>query len=414
MAKDPIIPIPLSTKTNTLWNMAGCLFYLGCQWLTTVLVVIFSSGYANSGALAFAMSVGNMFASISLFKIRTYQVSDIEDRFSRNEYIGFRLATIAFGLVLSSLYLAVIANDSYTIAATLAFLLFKTDETFVDVLYGIEQKHGRMDYIGKSQIIRGFATIAGFSAPLINTGSLLFAIAGMTTLCFLTTLFYDLRHASRFGKIGISLAKERIIALGKACLLPTIANFCATSIVSVARQRYGIFAGDQMLGIYASIATPAVLIQAGATYLYSPLIGSLASTMFHEAGTLFKKRFIIVMLGLFAAMTTMTAALTLVGPRILEMVFGTGVADYTWTFPFALMATTSIAILLYVNDILIIARDGSTQIIANALALIISACASDALISLFGMNGVNLVIILATIPAILLGTGKLLAKRSFQ
>lgn len=414
MTKDPMIPISLSTKANTLWNMAGCLFYLGCQWLTTVLVVIFSTGYANSGALAFAMSVGNMFASVSLFKIRTYQVSDIEDRFSHNEYIGFRLATIAFSMALSSLYLAVIANDPYIVAATLAFLLFKADETFVDVLYGIDQKHGRMDYIGKSQIIRGFATIVGFSAPLVSTGNLLFAIVGMTALCFLTTLFFDLEHASRFGKLGVSLAKGRIVALGKACLLPTIANFCATSIVSVARQRYGIFAGDQMLGIYASIATPAVLIQAGATYLYSPLIGSLANTMLHEEGARFKKKFIAVMLGLFAAMTTMTAVLTSVGPSILQMVFGTGVADYTWTFPFALMATTSIAILLYVNDILIVARDGRTQMIANTLALIISACASDVLISSFGMNGVNLVIILATIPAILLGAGKLLAKRSFQ
>ena len=103
-------------------------------------------------------------------------------------------------------------KSSYNHRSDLYFLL-KTDETFVDVLYGIEQKHGRMDYIGKSQIIRGFATIAGFSAPLINTGSLLFAIAVMTTLCFLTTLFYDLRHASRFKKIGTSLARERIIAL---------------------------------------------------------------------------------------------------------------------------------------------------------------------------------------------------------
>ena len=407
-------PEPLSIKSNTLWNLIGCIFYLGCQWLTTVLVVIFSTGYENSGALAFAMSIGNMFASISLFKIRTYQVSDIENRFSSSEYIGFRFATITLSMTLSALYLALIVDDSHIVAATLAFLIFKTDETFADVLYGIDQKHGRMDYIGKSQIIRGFATIVGFSAPLVVTGNLFFAIGGMTALCFLTTLLYDLTRASRFGKLGISLTKSRVIALGKACLLPTIANFCATSIVSVARQRYGIFAGDQMLGIYASIATPAVLIQAGATYLYSPLLGSLAKTMLLEDSARFKRKFILVMLGLFATMTVATIVLTLCGPSVLKVVFGSGITDYTWTFPFALTATTSIATLLYVNDILIVARDNGTQIVANALALTITACASDALIRFFGMNGVNLTIILATIPAILLGTGKLLTKRSFH
>ena len=73
----PNVPAPLSTKKNALWNAAGCIFYLGCQWLTTVLVVVLSTDYNNSGALAFAMSVGSMFASISLYKMRTYQVSDI-------------------------------------------------------------------------------------------------------------------------------------------------------------------------------------------------------------------------------------------------------------------------------------------------------------------------------------------------
>ena len=97
------------------------------------------------------MSIGNMFASISLYKIRTYQVSDINNRFSTGNYVALRLFTIFASLVLSGIYLAIMTHNTRLIAATLVYLLFKGDETFSDALYGIEQKNGRMDYIGKSQ-----------------------------------------------------------------------------------------------------------------------------------------------------------------------------------------------------------------------------------------------------------------------
>ncbi len=224
---------PLSARENTLWNAFGCLFYLGCQWLTTVLVVLLSSGYDNSGILAYAMSIGNMFASISLYKIRTYQVSDINNRFSSGNYVALRLFTIFASLLLCSTYLAIVTNSTRMIVATLVYLLFKADETFSDVLYGIEQKNGRMDYIGRSQIIRGFASLIGFSGTLIVTDSLNLAIIGMFLLCAAVTLAYDLPHARLFGSITPQISKSQLIDLLKACFFPTIANLFATSIVSV-------------------------------------------------------------------------------------------------------------------------------------------------------------------------------------
>lgn len=394
---------PLSTVENTIWNLIGCLFYLGCQWLTTVIVVIFSSDYSNSGSLAFAMSIGNMFASLALYKIRTYQVSDISNEHTSGAYVAFRFVTIALSFIALTVYLVVIAPGDAMVLSTLAFLLFKADETFVDVLYGIDQKHGRMDYIGKSQLIRGLATLIGFSLPLALTESVPLAILGMTALCFANTLLFDARHSRRLDRITPSFNRGDVRDLAKACLMPTIANFCATSIVSVIRQKYGIVAGDELLGIYASIATPAVLIQAGATFLYSPLIGKMATALHNGGKREFQNVFVTVLLGLFATMTIGSIALSFIGHPVLVFVFGEGVATYTWIFPFVLAGTTAIAILLYINDALIILRDNATQIKINVLALILSASLSTFFISRFGMNGINLAILAAIIPASLIG-----------
>lgn len=396
-------PQPLSTAKNTLWNLTGCLFYLGCQWLTTVIVVVLSSDYSNSGFLAFAMSIGNMFASLALYKIRTYQVSDIANEHSSGEYVAFRFATIAASFALLTIYLIVIAPGDAMVVSTLAFLLFKVDETFADVLYGVDQKYGRMDYIGKSQILRGLATIIGFTVPLAITGSVTHAIFGMTLLCFVNTILYDVRHARRLDSIAPRFNKADLTKLAKACALPTIANFCATSIVSVVRQNYGILAGDELLGIYASIATPAVLIQAGTAFLYSPLIGKMASSLYSEGKLEFRKVFLKVLLSIAVIMTLGVIALSFVGKDSLIFVFGEGLEPHAWIFPYVLAGTVTIAILLYINDALIILRDNRTQIAINALALILAAMLSKPLIAAFGMNGVNLAILAAVIPAAFIG-----------
>lgn len=402
---------PLSARENTLWNAFGCLFYLGCQWLTTVLVVLLSSGYDNSGILAYAMSIGNMFASISLYKIRTYQVSDINNRFSSGNYVALRLFTIFASLVLSGIYLAIMTHNTRLIAATLVYLLFKGDETFSDALYGIEQKNGRMDYIGKSQIIRGFASLIGFSGTLVITNSLNFAIIGMFLLCAAVTLAYDLPHARLFGNITPQITKSQLIDLLKACFFPTIANLFATSIVSVARQRYGILEGETLLGIYASIATPAVLIQAATNYLYSPLIGQLASTLSNKGISAYKRAYVKVLLLILLCMGALVALLSFLGGTLLVLVYGQEIAEYTWIFPFVLISTTSIGILLYVNDSLLILRNGTIQVALNFLSIAIVVVGSTFAISTFGMNGVNLIVIAGCAPSIILGTLYILLKK---
>ena len=411
MLKPRTKPHPLSTSENALWNASGCLFYLGCQWVTTVLVVLLSKDYGNPGVLAFAMSIGNMFASIGLFKVRTYQVSDINNQFTSSNYIGFRIVTILISFVINGAYLLLISNNATVVITTFVFLFFKADETFSDVLYGIEQKSRRMDYIGKSQFLRGGATLIGFFLPMYVTGELLPAIGGMATLCVLITVLFDVPHARRFGPISSHIQKAQVASLTKACLLPTVANLCAVSIVSVARQAYGITQGEELLGIYASVATPAVLIQAGAAYLYSPLIGSLASKLINNGRKAFRQLFLKVLAMLICCMSLIIFVLSLFGGALLSFVYGPGISSYVWIFPYVLAATAAIALLLYVNDVLLILRDGVTQIVINSAALALVVLLSHFLITRLGMNGVNLVIIIACVPALLLGIAAILFRR---
>lgn len=392
---------PLSVAQNTIFNAIGCLCYLGCQWVTTVMVVRLSSSYENSGLYAFAMATGIIFASIALYKVRTFQVSDISNQFSNSSYIAFRLITILIGWFVCAVYIPIATNRQMNlITVSLLYLVFKTDESFSDVLYGIYQKNGRMDYIGISQFIRGILSLIAFSAGLALTDSLPTAIISMTTSCMLVTIVYDLPHARRFGSIKPIFDNSALLALAKICFFAMLASLLANSIVSSVRQYYGIVNGSEALGHYASVATPAVLIQVAATYLYSPLIGKLAADLKKDR-VLFLKSFIKTMGMLVLVMGICVLALSLVGSSLLTIAFGNSIQPYTYLFPYVLTATAAVGLLLYCNDVLIIQRRMKQTLFCNGIAFACAVASAIPFIALFDMNGINYSTILGCSIAIL-------------
>lgn len=362
-----------------------------------------STGYENSGALAFAMSTGIIFASIALYKIRTFQVSDLTNEYSAQNYISFRIITILCAAAFCLIYLALTTHNNTFFLVSLLYLVFKADETFSDVLYGIEQRNNRMDYIGKSQLMRGGASLIGFTLPLAVTGNLYFAIAGMAISCMAITVGYDIRHARLFGPIKPSISKKSALSLGKACFLAMVASLCANSIVSIVRQYFGLSCGSEALGIYASVATPAVLVQIAATYLYSPMIGSLAKSWQTDGKKAFAKQFYKILLIIIAIIGLLIAILSQIGAPFLNLVFGDSIAPYTYLFPFVLIATGCIGILFYINDVLIVIRKTFQMFICNLIALAVSIIGAMVLVPTFDMNGINFAIIVSAFVGSCLG-----------
>lgn len=387
---------PVSIQKNILYNTIGSLTYQGCLWLVTVLVVVLSRGYGSSGMLSYAMSVGNMFVPIATFSLRSYQVSDVQGRFSQSNYVGFRLVTICLSFAIIIPYSSLVTNDASTLAAVVLFLLFKTDESFCDVLYGVDQRAERMDYVGISQFLRGLLLVAGFSTCLVVFDSLYAALLGMTLPCLCITLFYDLPHAARYDCLKPHLTKAVAISLLHDSLPIVLSTLFLGMVVSVARQYYGNTFGMESLGRYAAVATPAVLIQAGARYLYGPTLVPLAKH-WHEdpAGTFLdylRKTVALILLGCAAFVVT----LSLLGEPLLTFVYGAGIAPYVSLFPWVLVSTAITALMWFLNDMLTICRDMRDLLVANTTSLLVSLVLLVPMESTFEMDGINYVVILAT------------------
>lgn len=390
-----------------LYNTIGSLTYQGCLWITTVLVVILSDGYSDSGILSFAMTIGNMFTAVGTYSMRTYQVSDIKGKYSQRNYVAFRLITLLIGLIVIGIYSVVVSPDSLTLIAVFAYLLFKIDESFCDVLYGVDQRGERMDYIGISQFIRGVLAVLAFSLGLYLSQNIILAILAMFPAGLIVTISYDIPHAHRIDDIRPSVKAEQAKNLLVECLPLVLEILFLGMIVSVARQYYANAYGSERLGIYAAVATPAVLIQAAARYLYAPALVPLSEKWNDSPKESFLPFFKKTLLIMLAFIVVGVAVLAWAGPILLNLVYGQKVEGYTYLFTNVLISTSALAVLYYLTDVLVICRDIKGALISAAAALAITLATMIPLEATFDMQGINYVVIIASLAGAVLSLFRL-------
>lgn len=393
---------PLSTKQNLLWNSIGCFFYLGCQWLVTVVVVIFSQGFENSGILSFVMSTGVIFSAIGLYGVRPFQVSDLKGEFKSKNYIAFRLITVCAGYAICIVYSLFVSTSISVLVCSAIYLVFKADEALSDVFYGVYQINGRMDFIGVSQILRGFLSLGAFSVFIWATQNLAIAILAMYIGCLQVTIIYDVSHVRKFSSELPSIGKADVRKLGSVCFKSMLASAFIGLIVSAVRQYYGILEGNEMLGIYGAIATPAVVVQVAANYLYTPFLSQFAKAR-AESASQFLKLFFKVLSLLLLIILLGVAVLTPLGFWGLPLLYGTELSEHLYIFPFVLLATGSIALVYYFYNVLVTIRKINNSVMIAVVGFVVSLGLSPFLISSMGMNGVNISIIAGSMSAAFLG-----------
>lgn len=380
---------PLSLKANMLWNSVGSMFYLVCQWLITVLVVRLSSGFDAAGLLSLATSVVGTFGTFANYKIGTYQLSDIHREYSFGEYLGFRCLTLCVAFLACLVY-AFVTCPLYSIATIALYYIYKGIGLVIDICHGEDQLNRRMDYMGKSFMLQGVVSIATFIIVFTATNDLNASIVAMTLGVICVLVFFDFRHTSHFVKIEFGITPQRAAKLLKVSLPAVAASVAASAIFTIPKQYLLYLEGDSALGIYSSIAAPALVVQMGAQYLYGPLLDVFPRKFFDASVSDFKKLLARTVVSILAVGACCSIGLFLLGEPLLALVFGDEIRSYVYLLQPVLASTLATAYLWFFGDLLITVRDFKAYFAGNVLALIFVIPLSLVCINLWGMNGVSI------------------------
>lgn len=379
---------PLSARTNMLWNSIGSLTYYGCQWLTTVLVVRLSTNFESAGVLALVMSIYNIFQPFAVYRMYTYQISDVNRENTTAEYLAFRAFTCFCAFSLCACYAAFTCSLE-TLFAVVFYCLYKSVSLFTAVWQGQEQVYGRLDYVGKALSLHGILSLIAFCSVLSATSNIHYAIAAMFLASLLVALLYEMPRFKSFEKISFGISKKKTIHLLLRCFPIVIASVALSTSFSIPRQYLSTIAGDNALGIYASIAAPAVIIQMGATYIYNPLLTYFANYYKQNNRNkllrlLFYTLVGIVILGIFLAFI-----LNLISAPLFTLLYGNEIIPYLYLFLPVIAVTILTALVWFMSDLLVTFRCFKGSFFGNVIAFFCSIPASIYCITNWDMNGVS-------------------------
>ena len=383
----------LSVFENLIWNTVGSFTYLLCQWLLTLIVVRESGDMGNAGDLALAISITNIFFNVACFNVRPYLISDLKNHFSSREYSTFRILSCSGAIILCGIYVGVFHYSQRQMMCIMLYMIYKVGEAWVDLLHGFEQRRSRMDIGGISLFCRGILSVITFYLTLKTTQDINWSVALMAIVTLLFISIYDMPKAMCFEDLLPSFNRHNIILMLVEFLPLTVGAFLSSTGANLPRQVLEAQMGNESLGIYSTVATPAVIVQVAASYIFNPVLTEFAK--YYNRNEI--RKFTILVLKITMCIVVLAVSSVIGGKLLgrwgLELLYGNKIAKYVDLLIPVIIYTCLNAYVWFFWNLLIIMRKLKTLLLINGMGVILCIISMRKIISMYGMNGVSYVLI---------------------
>lgn len=193
-----------------------------------------------------------MLANLNLASI---QATDARNEYQFCEYLGLRVVSSVLALLLVLLVVLLGGYGPQVGAIVLLIGVAKAVESLSDMVYGVLQKHERMDLIASSLIVKGAVSLLVVAAALYVTGSLAVAILGLIVVWWLVMTFFDRRNAARFTSVTPVFARRALFSLTWLALPLGFVAGLNSFTQELPRYFLERSFGERELGLFAAVAS---------------------------------------------------------------------------------------------------------------------------------------------------------------
>ncbi len=399
------------SKRNFVWHAIGNITYMMCQWLITVLVPILG-GFEDAGVLSVAMSVSATCQTIGMFGIRSYQVSDVEGKYTDSCYVGLRSLTCGAAMLACVIFSVIAGYRGGQLIAILLFMLFRLAETYSDVLHGIAQKNGRLYIGGISFFIKGIGLLLCFLIAFLVTKNLNIGLLFMMLFSCGSTIVYDLSMVRRLSTFRLIDSLPNCGKLALETLPLCVYLFLFSAMFTLPKLILEAECGETVLGIYSSIYAPAMLLQAASGYLYTPFATNFAELRQKGNTKGFLSLLVKITVGILILAVVVILLAFILGEFALVLVFGEDIRPYAdLLFPILLVNIVS-AYFGFFCMLSIVLRKFRWLLSGCLVGFLMSVLLTKPAIGLLGVNGTSYGVVVASVIAcLILLTGILLGIR---
>jgi len=347
------------------------------------------------------MNISNFFYCIASYNNRAFQVSDINEEFKDNEYIFSRLLTCIFSIFLCAVFIFFNNYSNYQKSIIIFYMIYKSLDAFIDIFFGIFQKHMKMIYIGISYIIRALSTLFVFIIiGLIY--DLLTSIIGLTVVTLLILLLFDIPFSKKIVKYNFfPINKKQILLLLLKCFPLMMVILIFTFISSYSRYQLEKIHGTEALGIYSSVIAPSLILQVLSAFVIIPLINVFTACL--KEANVKKYLFIFFLCCLFNISITVIFYIfsVIFGNWGISILFNNKLNDFSYLLPNAFLISGLMSFMWLFNYVFSTIRDLKGILIGSIIGAIVCLFTTNNLLNKYNLDGANYLMIISLSASIL-------------
>lgn len=400
---------------QVILTLIGNFVYLIAQWALTVVVVRFADDFYAAGILSLAMTIANVFYVVACYGMRAFQVSDIKHEYKDQCYLLSRIVSIVAALAGCIIYVWIKGYDFFSAYCVSIYMIYKCLEAASDVIYGVFQMQDDFEHICMSMSLKGFFSLAVFTAALASGKSLSLALWLMNVVALATFILIDMRWCSKYVKPILILSGEICKSMKKLLwisLPAMLVLICQPLLMSIPRLYFERNYSTEELGIYSSISAPTVAISTFVSCVMTPYIPFFAE--YYKAGD--RKRISKLTFGLLG-FSILIGALALgggalLGEWVLTFLYGPGISGYVDIFLLVILVTTGSALMLCLDALYIAIRKLIPLTVILLAGCFICWLITPYCVSSFAMRGVTYALLIALLFQV--GASIILALRYFN
>lgn len=322
-------------KRAFLWNMIGST----CYSLASVLYLMVVSricGLETAGFFSLSYASAQLFLSIGRYGMRTFQATDLKEKYSFQEYAGSRVLT-CFLMCLSGIIYALFSFHDIKLTWTCFFIvLLKMNDAVEDVYHGFFQQHHHVETMGKMLAFRNLFSIVCFITMLLATKDLFQTCAVVSILSLLICIsgneWAKRKILPEINVIPYRVSPGLILELMKTCTPLFLSTFLSLFLFNLPKYAmYGILSNSYQ-AYYSVLFMPSFVITLLCEFIFKPTITSVASCWWEKKYADYKKRILMMLSLIFAGGIVIILAGHLVGRYLLGILYHMDLNPYWFHF----------------------------------------------------------------------------------
>lgn len=339
---------------GVFWNTLAGLVLAG-QPSIVLIFVSHCLDTSAAGIVTIAFAVANLFYAATRYGVRTYQVTDIFEKYSFFEYLINRGMTLAASLLLLVLYLWYLSNSKgcslEKAVIILEITLWKLFDAAEDVLIGRFQQAGRLDIGAKIMALRLLVSTS-LICVLIWAGYPLWKafLYGLILSFFIDIIgiykkYFLIRPDQKKKSCSIRKAANLLKECGPLCFMSVLSIYIGNAPKYMIDQ----YMDEQVQAVFGYLMMPAFVVVMLSNFMYVHSIKKIGIAC--QAGSrqilrqiVFRQCRTILLLTI-----VMLPAGVWVGLPILSVVYGMDLGKYSAEFAVLFIGGGFYALAVYLN-----------------------------------------------------------------